>query len=80
MANKVVCVFSVSAVYLQQFPSYSNHNFKFTTPAFIFLFALGTPLRQSRKTLHEWKDNSVLAKPPAACTYLYSIVSELYDA
>jgi len=25
------------------------------TPAFIFLFALGTPLWQSRKTLHEWK-------------------------
>jgi len=28
-----------------------------------FLFPLGTPLWQSRKTLHEWKDNSVLAKP-----------------
>jgi len=58
--------FSVSAVYLQQFPSYSNHNCKkiviFTYPAFIFLFALGMPLWQSRKTLHEWKDNSVLAK------------------
>ena len=25
-----------------------------------------------------WKDNSMLAKPLAACTYLYSIVSELY--
>ena len=24
--------------------------------------------------------NSMLAKPLAACTYLYSIVSELYDA
>jgi len=33
-----------------------------------FLFALGTPLWQSRKTLHEWKDSSVLAKPLAACT------------
>ena len=49
-------------VYIQQFPSYSNHNCKKS---------------QSRKTLHEWKDNSVLAKPLAACTYLFSIVSEL---
>ena len=33
-----------------------------------------------RKTLHESKDNSVLAKPLAACrpTYLSSVVSELY--
>ena len=30
--------------------------------------------------LHGWKDNSMLAKPFSACTYLYSIVSELYDA
>ena len=30
--------------------------------------------------LHGWKDNSMLAKPLAACTYLSSIVSELYDA
>jgi len=29
--------------------------------------------------LHGWKDN-MLAKPLAACTYLSSIVSELYDA
>jgi len=45
----------VSAVYLQQFPSYSNHNCKkiviFTYPGLHFLFALGTPLWQSRKTL-----------------------------
>ena len=71
-------------VYLQQFPSYSNHNCKkiaiFTYPGLHFLFALGKPLWQSRKTLHEWKHNSVLAKPLAACTYLFSIVSELYDA
>jgi len=40
----------------------------FTYPGLHFLFALGTPLWQSRKTLHEWKDNSVLAKPLAACT------------
>jgi len=30
--------------------------------------------------LHGWKDNSMLAKPLAACTYLSSIVSELYHA
>ena len=29
--------------------------------------------------LHGWKDNSMLAKLLAACTYLSSIVSELYD-
>jgi len=44
-------------VYLQQFLSYSNHNCKkiaiFTYLGLHFLFALGTPLWQSRKTLHE---------------------------
>jgi len=35
-----------------------------TYPGLHFLFALW----QSRKTLHEWKDNSVLAKPLAART------------
>jgi len=45
-----------------------------------FLFPLETPLRLSRNMLHGWKDNSILAKPLAACTYLSSIVFELYDA
>ena len=49
----------------------------FYVPRPSFLFAMGTRLWQSRKTLHDWKDNSVLAKPLAACTYLSSIVSEL---
>ena len=57
----------MSAVYLQQFPSYLNHNCKkiviSTYPAFIFLFALGTPLRQSRKTLHERKTIQCLPNP-----------------
>jgi len=57
----------VSAVYLQQFPSYSNHNCKkssfLRTPAFMW---------QSRKTLHGWEDSSVLAKPLAACTIFNS--------
>jgi len=34
---------------------------------------------QSRKTVHEWKDNSVLAKPLAACTHLSSTVSQLFE-
>jgi len=43
----------------------------FTYPGLHFLFALRTPLWQSRKTLHKWKDNSVLAKPLAACIPIY---------
>ena len=69
-------------VYLQQFPSYSNHSCKkiviFTYPGFHFLFALGTPLWQSHKTLHKWKDK-VLAIPLAACTHLSSTVSQLFE-
>jgi len=66
-------------MYLQQFPSYSCTCVSpkiatFTT----FLFPLETPLGQSRKTLHKWKDNSVLAKPLAACTHLSSTVSQLF--
>ena len=45
-----------------------------------FLFPLGTPLRLSRNMLHGWKDNLMLAKRLAACTYLSSTISELYDA
>ena len=44
-----------------------------------FLFPLEMPLRLSRNMLHRWKDNSMLVKHLAACTYLSSIVSELYD-
>ena len=44
-----------------------------------FLFLLGTLLWQSRKTLHKWKDNSVLAKPLAACTHLSPTVSQLFE-
>jgi len=42
------------------------------------LFNLGTPLWQSRKTLHEWKENLVHAKPLEACTHLSSTVSQLF--
>ena len=44
-------------------------NRHFYVPRLHFLFALGTPLQESCKTLHEWKDNSVLAKPLTACTH-----------
>jgi len=44
-----------------------------------FWFPLRTPLGQSRKTLHKWKDNSVLAKPLAACTHLSSTFSQLFE-
>ena len=68
---------------IYKFPSYSNHNCKkiviFTYPGLHFLFALGTPLWQSRKTLHEWKDNSVLVKPLTACIHLSSTASELFE-
>ena len=52
----------------------------FHVPQPTVLSPLETPLRLSRTVLHGWKDNSMLAKPLAACTYLSSIVSELYDA
>jgi len=55
-------------------------NRSFHVPQPTFLFPLETPLRLSPSVFHGWKDNSMLAKPLAACTYLSSIVSELYDA
>jgi len=58
----------------------SAKNRRFHVPQATFLFPLETPLRLSRNMLHAWKDNSMLAKPLTACTYLSSIVSELYDA
>jgi len=58
--------------------SAKNRHFHVLQPT--FLFPLETPLRLSRNMLHGWKDNSMLAKRLAACTYLHSIVSELYDA
>ena len=54
-------------------------NRRFHVPQPTFLFPLETPLRLSRNMLHEWKDNSMLAKRLAASTYT-STVSELYDA
>ena len=54
----------------------SAKNRRFHVPQPIFLFPLETPLRLSRNMVHGWKDNLMLAKPLAACTYLSSIVSE----
>jgi len=45
-----------------------------------FCFPWRRPCDYTRNMLHGWKDNSMLAKPLAACTHLSSIVSELYDA
>ena len=71
-----------------QLPSFHNSfpvirtanakNRRFQVPQPTFLFPLETPLRLSCSMLHGWKDNSMLAKPVAACTYLSSIISELY--
>jgi len=58
----------------------SAKNRRFHVPQPTFLFPLETPLRLSRNMLHGWKDNSTPAKALAACAYLSSIVSELYDA
>jgi len=45
-------------------------NRHFHVPQPTFLFPLETPLRLSRNMLHGWKNNSMLAKALAACTYL----------
>ena len=48
----------------------------FHVPQPTFLFPLETPLWLSRNMLHGWKDNSMLAKPLAACTrYLSTLYS-----
>jgi len=46
------------------------NNRRFHVPQPTFLFPLETPVRLSRSTLRGWKDNSMLAKPLAARTYL----------
>jgi len=52
----------------------------FHAPQPTFLFPLETPLQLSRNMFHGWKYNWMLATPLAACTYVYSTVSKLYDA
>ena len=60
--------------------SASAKNRRFHVPQPTFLFPLETPLQLSPNMLHGWRDNSMLAKPLATCTYLSSIISELNDA
>jgi len=60
-------------------PTASATNRRFHVPQPTFLFPLETPLRLSRKMLHGWKDNSMLAKPLAAWTHLSSTVSQLFE-
>ena len=59
--------FSVSAVYLQQFPSYSNHNGKkssfLRTPAFIFGLPWGRPCGNHAKRCMNEKKIQCLPNP-----------------
>ena len=48
--------------------SAKNRRFHVLQPT--FLFPMEMPLRLSPNMFHGWKDNSMLAKPLAACTYL----------
>ena len=65
--QKIYGAFSVSAVYLQQFSSYSNHNCKkiviFTYPGLHFLFALGTPCGNHAKRCMNEKTIQCLSNP-----------------
>ena len=66
-------------IYLEKFPSYSNCKckkiavFTYRSPH----FPLETPLRLSCNMLHGWKDNSMLAKPLTACTYLHCVPKKM---
>jgi len=51
--------------------------FMYRSPLFCFLWSAPATITQYVAWM---EDNSMLAKPLAACTYLSSIVSELYDA
>ena len=62
---------SISTVFLV-IKTTSVKNSRFDVPQPTFLFPLETPMRLSCNMLHRWKDNSMLAKPLAACTYLSS--------
>jgi len=48
----------------------SAKNRRYHVPQTTFLFPLETPLRLSRNMLHGWKDNSMLPKSLAVCTYV----------
>jgi len=75
LTNRLAASTHLSSKVSQLFEPQLQKNRRFHVPQPIFLFPLKTPLRLSRNMLHGWKDNSMLAKPLAACTYLSSIVS-----
>jgi len=79
LAKPLAACTHLSSTVSQLFKTQVQKNRRFHVPQPTFLFPLETPLRLSRNMLHGWKDNSMLVKPLAACTYLPSIVSELYD-
>jgi len=69
-------------IYLEQFPSNSNRKCKKSqfsrTAAHIFVSPGDAPAIISNM-LRGWKDNSMLVKHLAACTYLSSTVSQLFE-
>jgi len=69
-------------IYLEQFPSNSNRKCKKSqfsrTAAHIFVSPGDAPAIISNM-LRGWKDNSMLVKFLAACTYLSSTVSQLFE-
>ena len=58
--RRIQCVSCLSTTVSQLFEPQLQKVVIFKYPSFHFLFALGTPLWKSRKTLHELKSNSVL--------------------
>jgi len=80
LAKPIAACTHLCSTVSQLFEPRVQKNRRFHVPQLTFLFPLETPLRLSCNTFHEWKDNSMLAKSIEACTYLSSIVSELYDA
>ena len=78
--KRIQCLQTVSQMYPSIFNSVSvirtasAKNRHFHAPPPTFLFPLETHRRISRNMLHGWKDNSMLAKCRAACTYLFSTV------
>jgi len=77
LTNCLAACIHLSSTVSQLFEPQVQKNLHFDVPQPTFLFPLETPLRLSRNMLHGWKDNSMLAKSLAACTYLSSVVSEL---
>ena len=80
LTNCLAACTHLSSTVSQLFEPQVQKNRRFHVPQPTFLFPRETPLRLSRNMLHRWKDNSMFAKSLAACIYLSSIISELYDA